>query len=453
MNRSGSLTEGNIFNSLVRLALPLMGTSFIQMAYALTDLIWLGRLSTDAVAAAGAVGFLTWFGSGIVLISYVGVGVKVAQSYGKDNIEEAISYSKNGIQFDMMLGISYALILFLFSHQIIGFFNLESQKVYDMAISYLRIISIGVTFNFLNPVFSNILNSTGDSLTPFKINTMGLVFNMILDPLLIFGLGPIPALGIKGAALATITAQIVVTSLFVIVGKGGETLYSNINIFSKPDKNKIKNIAQVGYPAFLQTSAQAGIGMVLARLITSYGEVGIAVQSIGSQIESLSWMTAEGFSAAISAFTGQNYGARKFDRIDDGYKVGMKIVGSFGIFATILLMGAGEQLFTIFTPYDPVAIEEGTKYLFILGMSQLFMSIEIGTAGVFNGIGRTKVPAAVGVFFNILRVPLAIFFSSYLGLGLTGIWWGITISSILKGIFLPGIFLFIVRPNLIKGNI
>jgi len=453
MNRNIKLTEGNIFKTLIRLALPLMGTSFIQMAYSLTDIMWLGRLSTEAVAAAGAVGFLTWFGSGLILMSQIGVGVNVAQSYGRGDIEEARKYAGNGLRFDLLLGVLYSLSLFIFRNQIIGFFNLDSIIVYDMAIQYLKIICIGLMFSFMNPVFSNILNSTGDSMTPFKVNTIGLIFNMILDPMLIFGFGPVPAMGIRGAALATITAQIIVSLTFMLVGRRNLTLYSNLKVFKKLEMDYVKNIVKIGYPGFLQTSLQALISMVLARMVAAYGAVGIAVQSIGTQIESLSWMTAEGFSSAISAFVGQNYGAKKYDRIADGYKEGMKIVGSIGLLASFLLIFASEPIFSKFVPNDPAAIEEGVRYLVILGFSQFFMSIEIGTAGLFNGLGRTMTPAIVGVIFNSMRIPIALILSRTFAMGLSGIWWSISATGIIKGIIMSSIFLFIVRPKLLNGEI
>lgn len=453
MIRETNLTEGSIAGGLFKLAMPLMATSFIQMAYNLTDLMWLGRLSTDALSAAGAVGFLIWFGSAIIMISQIGVGIHVAQSYGRNDILRARDYAESGLQFDLLAGLTYGLILYFFRQPIVGFFRLGSETINRMGIEYLSIIALGIVFSFLNPVLSNILNSTGNSLTPFKINTVGLIINIILDPLLIFGYGPIPAFGIKGAALATVSAQFVVTMIFVYVGRKTITIYSEVRLLSKPRMDLIGTIVKTGFPAFLQISIQAGVAILLARVITGFGPVGIAVQAIGSQVESLAWMTAEGFSAAISAFVGQNYGAKKYDRIDKGYKIGMAIVGSLGLATSLLLIFFGQPIFSVFTPTDPLAIIEGTKYLKILGYSQMLMSLEIGTAGLFNGIGKTSIPAMVAVSINPLRIPLAIFLSTTIGMGLSGIWWGISITSILKGIILPSIFIFKTRDKLLKGSL
>ena len=114
MRRSLNLTEGKIRSTLAKLALPIMGTSFIQMAYNLTDIMWLGRLSTNAVAAAGTAGFFMWFGAALVMITQVGVGVNVAQCYGRGDLEEAKKYISNGFQLDIFIAILYSIFLKLY---------------------------------------------------------------------------------------------------------------------------------------------------------------------------------------------------------------------------------------------------------------------------------------------------------------------------------------------------
>jgi putative MATE family efflux protein len=444
MSKNINLTEGKIRNTLVRLALPIMGTSFIQMAYNLTDIMWLGRLSTNAVAAAGAAGFFLWFGAALVMISQIGVGVNVAHSFGRGDVEEARTYITNGFQLNSVIALIYSIFLIVFRDQLIGFFDLKDPEVINMAVDYLTIIAIGISFHFLNPIFSASLNSTGNSVTPFKVNTIGLITNMILDPILIFGFGPIPSLGIKGAALATILAQVIVTLIFIVVGKINQTIYSHVKLLISPKKDIIKAIVKLGIPPFMQMGLHACISMVLTKIVAEFGPIPVAVQSIGSQIESISWMTSEGFSSAISAFVGQNYGAKKQDRIRDGYYQGLQILGGIGLFATFLLIFFAKPLFTIFVPEDPIAIIEGINYLRILGLSQFFMTIEIGTAGAFNGIGRTVPPTVIGGVLNISRIPLAIILSSTT-LGLLGVWWSISITSIIKGIIL-----FIWYANILK---
>jgi Na+-driven multidrug efflux pump len=183
--------------------------------------------------------------------------------------------------------------------------------------------------------------------------------------------------------------------------------------------------------------------MFIARIIAKWGPIPIAVQKIGSQIESISWMTATGFSTALGAFVGQNYGAGKWGRIYKGYFRAIGIVSIIGLFATGLLIFGARPIFSLFIP-EAEAVKIGVDYLKILGLSQLFMTIEITTAGAFNGLGKTTTPALIGIVFNGLRIPGAIFLSSIAALGLNGVWWSISISSIFKGIILATLFIILL---------
>ena len=446
MNRDINLREGSISSGLVRLAMPIMGTSFMQMVYSLTDMMWLGHLSTTAVAAAGAVGFFLWIGMSLVLVSQIGVSVGVSQAYGREDMMDAREYISNGIKLNLFIAVIYAIFLFVFRYQLIGFYNLDNMEAVNMAIAYLKIISFGIVFHFINPIFAAIFNASGNSVTPFKATAIGLVSNIILDPLLIFGIGPFPKLGIRGAGVATITAQIIVTVVFLIVTRKN-LLFSKLNLLDMPKKDYIKRILKLGIPASLQSLAHATISMVLTRILANWGAVAVAVQSIGSQIESLSWMSAEGFSQAIAAFTGQNFGAKNFERVRNGYYKGLQIVGSIGIAVSILLIFGGKYIFKLFTPEDMEAIALGATYLSILGISQFFVTIEIGSAGAFNGIGKTHIPATTGIILNAIRIPMAMFLSSTF-LGLNGVWWTISITSILKGIVITSLFIYTLKGGL-----
>ncbi|MCD3217613.1 MATE family efflux transporter [Clostridium botulinum C] len=430
------LTEGKIFPALIKLAIPIMGTSFVQMAYNMTDMIYIGRMGSSAVAAVGTAGFFTWFAMGLILISRTGAEIGVSQSIGREDIRSAKKYAKNTIILNILLALIYGSFLIIFRRQLIGFFNLGNQNVIDMAINYLVIIAIGINFYFINPVFTGIYNGSGDSKTPFRFNVVGLASNMILDPVLIFGIGPFPALGVRGAAIATVFSQIVVSVLFILSVR--KSILIRGFSFKDFDFEYMKNIFKFGFPVAMQNALFCVFSMIIARIISVWGNVAIAVQKVGSQIESISWMTAGGFQTAISTFVGQNYGAKKWDRIIDGYKAAVIIVGTIGVFATCLLIFGAEPIFSFFIP-ERSTIPYGVDYLRILGISQFFMCMEIATAGAFNGMGKTVPPAIVGIVFTGLRIPAALMVSKYLGLN--GVWWCISISSIIKGIILTSCFL------------
>ncbi|MRZ29173.1 MATE family efflux transporter, partial [Paeniclostridium sordellii] len=175
------LTEGKITEKLIKLALPIMGTSFIQMAYNMIDMIWVGKAGSSAVAAVGTAGFFPWLAMAFITISRVGGEVQVAQSMGKHDIKETKSYIKAAIEVNIILALIYTLVLLIFKDSLIGFFNLGDINVINMSKEYLIIVAIGMIFYFINPVFTAIFNGMGNSKTPFRINTIGLVTNIVLD--------------------------------------------------------------------------------------------------------------------------------------------------------------------------------------------------------------------------------------------------------------------------------
>ncbi len=426
------LTQGSILRALIVLALPIMGTSLVQMAYNMTDMMWLGRLGSNAVASVGTAGFLTWFGFALILISKVGAEVGVSQSIGRKDLDSVRSFARNAIQINLIFGVLYSVVIWTFKEQLIGFFKLGDTQVINDAILYIKIIIPGMIFSFLNPVFSGIYNGMGDSKTPFYVNGVGLIINIILDPVLIFGVGPFPVLGIAGAGIATVIAQLVVTLIYVVLFMSKHAPVTKIQVFNLPEFKFWKTIFSFGSPVALQSGLFTIFAMFLARIVAQWGPVPIAVQKVGSQIEAISWMTAGGFSTALSTFVGQNYGAKNWERIWKGYFTTLGISSAVGIFAMFLFVFGGRFLFNIFIPEEE-ALKVGTVYLKILGLSQLFMCLEITTAGAFNGLGKTLPPSLVSIVFTGSRVPLAILLATPELLGLNGVWWSISMSSVAKG--------------------
>lgn len=438
--REVNLLKGDIFSALLKMALPLMGTAFVQMAYSLVDLMWLGRLSTGAVAAVGTCSFLVWIAQSITLIAKTGISVGLSQAYGRGDSKSAKEVWVSGFILNLIFCLSLTILYISMRNKIIGIYNLDSE-VHKMAADYLLIVSAGLIFTFLNPVLSAAFFSKGNSITTFKISIISLFINLILDPFLIFGLSIFPKLGIRGAALATVFAQMISTLLYLYVGYKDREIFVRTNYFTIPQKEYFRSILSLGFPASLQSLIHAMVGMVLNKYIASFGALYIAVYSIGSQIESISWMTADGFSVAFSAFFGQNFGAKNYERLHNGRREAMKIVNIIGISTSLLLFFFAKNLFTLFIPRDPEAIIKGIDYLKIVSISQYFMALEIGTTGMLNGLGLTKYPAINAMILNISRIPLAFILMPIFAAN--GIWIAMSLSSVLKGIFLSLIYLYL----------
>lgn len=439
-----NLTEGPITSQIVRLTLPILGTSFIQMAYNLTDMLWLGRVGSDAVASVGIASYFTWLGVSLMLIGRIGAEVGVSQALGAKNKAGAEHFATNAVSLVFIMSALYGLITFLFAPELVSFFRIENSSVEKSAISYIRIISAGSFLYYSNPTFTGIINGTGNSKLPFRINAIGLLANVILNPLLIFGIGPFPELGSDGSALATVISQAIVLAVFLITIGKGKSAMGKIRLKLSFETAYIKKIFKLGIPVALHSMLFASFAMALARIIAPWGSMPIAVQSIGAQIEALSWMTAGGFSTALGVFTGQNFGNNRWDRIFKGFFTTISISGAIGVVVTICFFSFGREIFSLFLREED-AILLGIRYLSILAVSQFFMCVEITTGGVFNGIGKTIPPSLVGITLTGLRIPLALFFSQPHIFGVTGVWWSITLTSVLKGLILFTWFYFLMK--------
>ena len=439
-----NLTEGPILRQLFMLAMPIMATSFIQMAYSLTDMAWVGRLGSEAVASIGSVGLLTWMTSSIALLNKVGSEVSVGQSIGLRDESSARSFATHNVTLSLVLSLVWASVLFVFATPIIGLYELEPH-IAGNAVNYLRIVSSAFPFVFMSATFTGIFNASGRSKIPFTINSIGLVINMILDPLLIF----VCDWKTEGAALATWIAQACVFGLFVYQLKARKILWENFRFFGKLKKAYTTKIVKIGLPVATLNALFAFVNMFLGRTASTVGgHIGLMAMTTSGQIEAITWNTSQGFSTALSAFVAQNYAARKISRVMKALQTTLYMTLVFGTICSLLFIFCGNNIFAIFVP-EKEAYEAGGLALRIDGYSQLFMMLEIVIQGIFYGMGRTIPPAVISITCNYLRIPMALFFVS-LGWGLPGIWWTICLTSILKGIVILIWFLAIKKKALDK---
>jgi putative MATE family efflux protein len=437
-----NLTEGPILRQLFMLAMPIMATSFIQMAYSLTDMAWVGRLGSEAIAAVGSVGLLTWMTTSLALLNKVGSEVSVGQAIGMKDETAARSFATHNLTLSLIVSVAWAFILFTFAPLIIRFYELEPHIAAN-AINYLRIVSTAFPFVFMSAAFTGIFNAGGRSKIPFTINGIGLVANMILDPLFIF----VFDWKTDGAALATWLAQACVFGLFIYQLKVKKILWEDFRFFGKLKKVYTTRIIKIGLPVATLNTLFAFVNMFLGRTASTVGgHIGLMAMTTSGQIEAITWNTSQGFSTALSAFVAQNYAARKISRVMKALTSTLYMTLVFGIFCSLLFIFYGNNIFAIFVP-EREAYEAGGLALRIDGYSQLFMMLEIVIQGVFYGMGRTIPPAIISISCNYLRIPMAMLFVSF-GWGLPGIWWTICLTSILKGIIILIWFLCIKKKTL-----
>lgn len=422
---------------LLKLAWPVILSSLLHLTYNLIDMLWVGRIGSGAVAAVGSATFFINLGWAFASIITIGTTVSISHAVGAQNKRLVQKYVSTSMFAMLILGTLYTLILLLIPEYLIGFFKIPDHAVTDQAITYLRINAVGVIIGFFNLIYSGILDAHGRTKSSFRAVLSGNIVNMILDPIFIIYLD----LGVTGAAYATVISRSVAFLFFYFLIHKRHLVELS---FFHAGYEQLRKILYIGLPGSLQRTLFTLIAIIIGRIVSDFGTDAIASQKIGLQVESISFTIMGGLSQAMSILVGQNFGARSFLRIKDLYKAGLRINLIIGAAMSILFILFSRELVTIFVN-TPETIEMGSAYLRIVGFSQLFMGLDMMTAGTYNGQGMTKYPALNSVIQTSFRIPLAYLLSHYTSLGIDGVWWSISITSIGRGIAL--FFMYRVRQS------
>ncbi len=421
---------------VITLAIPILSSLLLQVTYNLADIFWVGKVGSDAVAAVGSAGFFIHLGMAIFAIVSVGAAVKVSHAIGARDRVMTNRYAAAALVMGIILGLSYAVATYIFANELIGLLKIQNQIVVDWAVSYLRTLTFGLPFFFICIVFTSLVNA--NKLT--KVSMMAVVFgngmNIILDPIFILVLD----LGVVGAAYATVIAWFISFGYFVyrIIKDKLLTFW-----FKGITSNVYLSMIKIGAASSTQRILFSLISIIIGGIIASFGSDAIAAQKLGLQIEGLTYMIVSGIDQALAIMVGQAFGAKRLSEIKHYFNSTMKLALGLSTFTTILFLGMPEQLIGIFVS-DIETIAIGAMYLRIIGVSQLFMAVEMTTTGAFNGMGLTHYSATISIIFTTMRIPLALILSAT-SLGINGVWISISATSILKGIVSYTIYKFKYR--------
>lgn len=442
-NRAMDLTSGSITKSIFYLAGPAVTTMFLETAFSLANIFWVGKLGAVSLAAVISSTILIWINYSLAGTISVGVTALVARSAGAKDFKQAGSVSRQAYIFSILFALTLSVLGILFSK--LAFLLMgTAPDVTHLGVRYLRIIFSGAVFFFLIDVLGATFRASGDTKTPMLV-TMGSVgLNIILDPFLIFGWGPFPRLGTDGAALASIISQGLGSCLFgllIVRGKlgfkfsllptptGGRLTKFNL------DFSIIWRILRIGIPASTAGILFSLVYLFINKIVALFGTEAIAALGIGNRMESVSFLTCFGFSIAASTLVGQNLGAGKPERSSRCAWQTAKITVLITGLVSIMFFTFPRQIASFFIT-DPKVVQIGIGYLRILALSQVFMALEIVFEGAFAGAGNTIPPMLVSIPGSLARIPLAYLLAVHWDLGINGVWWAITLTSIAKGIVL-----------------
>lgn len=434
-------TEGNISRHLLAFTLPMLAGNALQAMYNMVDSIWVGRYLGPAGLAAVSVSFPIIFALiSLVMGLTMATTTIVSQYFGAKNEAMVKRTVNNSITLLFVAAVMITIIGIVFRYPILRLINTPEAIIADAA-SYLLVFMAGLIFMFLYNVLSAILRGLGDSRTPLLFLVYSTVINIILDPLMILGVGPFPRMGVAGAALATVIAQGVSAYLGIrYLNKVGHMLsfrFRDLNF----DRDLTKLTLRIGLPAGIQQMVVSLGNLTISSFINSFGQTVVAAYGAAGRLDQFAFMPAMSLGVATSAFVGQNLGAGKEERVKETVRSSLLQVTLFTLPAVLLALFAPRALLSLFTN-DQEVLRIGAGYLRIAAFSYFPFAWMFVYNGVLRGAGDT-LPT---MFFTIgslwvVRVPLARYLSSLPGLGVRGIWWGIAISPIFGLVLSVGYYL------------
>ena len=414
------LTEGPIITTLVKLAVPVTISMVMFTVYLLADIYFVGKLGPDAVAALSISSNAFFIHLGFSTIVGTGGMALIAQAFGRRDYDHAARVFKQSLLMALVIGIVEAVTGFLLAPAYIEFFGGSGQSL-QWGIEYFQVFSISFLFMLLLYVTGNCLRGMGDTKTPMMIMLQANVLNIVLDPILIFGWLGLPAMGVRGAAIASLVSQIygLVIYGYLIFIKGS---HLDIKGRWRFDPMIIKQSLLIGVPSGMNHFLLAANLLITYRVISIYGTAALASIGIGFRILQSIYIPVIAVASAMAAIVGQNFGARKFTRITG-------TLGKAWMVSTIFMVGCSavcllfpKNLIGIFSNNADV-VNYGINYLQIFSIGFVMVGTIMVVSAAFQGLGKTY-PSLIGaVVDNALFAGLVFTLPAYFGWGIQSVWW------------------------------
>jgi len=420
---------------LLRLALPVLASQALRLAYQWVDAIWVRGLGVSATAAVTSSIFVMWSVYSLNDIFAIGVTAYVSQLMGAGNRDRAGVAAWKGLRSSFLLGlVGTAAGLFAARRlfQLMG----GDAAIVDSGGRYLSVVLTAAPLPMLGLTCESIMRASGDTRTPLLIDLGAVLLNAALSPLLIYGVGPFPRLGVAGAGWATVIAQaVMVTSYLTLAARGHRAFPLRRHAEGAPVR--IRGLARVGLPACLIGLLFAVVYIAFARSASRFGAASMAVVGIANRVEAFEFVVSVAIGSAGAALVGQNLGARRPDRAMEVWRTGLKWSGGFALALTAVYLLFPRLLLGIFTR-DPGVLRVGVPYVRVLSLCFVAAGVEIVTGESLLGSGHTREISAIYTVFSLIRIPLAFWLPDWTGTGAIGVAWLITSTCILRAIVLVG---------------
>ncbi len=438
-NTSNTITEGSLTKAIVGLTTPMLVSGILQNVQTLIDLFWVGRLGPVAVASVAMSGTILMVLFPMLMGLSTGTVALVARAVGAQRYDHASEAAGQSLMLALVFGILSGWVGWHISDGLLHLLGAAPDVIAGGAV-YLRIFLAGSFTVYVLFIGNASLQGAGDARTPMVVMVIANILNIILDPLFIFGLGPLPRMGVAGAALATVLSQAIAAAISVAVLLGGKARLHVRRRHWTPQLPLAWRILRIGIPGSGQMLSRSLMSLVLMRIVAGFGTLAVAAYGTCMRFHMILLMPAFALGASAATMMGQNLGAGKPARARKAiWMAAWFDVGLMAVSAAVL-MGFARPLIHFFNT-DAEVIRIGARYLHVVSPFYVFAAFGIVLGRGLNGAGDTVAPMIITILgLWGLQVPLALYLPRIIGTGPEGVWWAMAVAFVVQAALMIGWF-------------
>jgi putative MATE family efflux protein len=423
------MTTGAITPKLFELSWPLVLGNLLQTVYNLADMFWVGKVGTDAVAAVSLMFPTAWLFVSVAMGITAAAVALVSQHVGAGEDRKADHAVGQTVLLTVGVGLALAAIGWLGREPLVALIGAQGN-VYALSLDYLELILLAIPFTFLFFAFRAVLRAAGDVRTAMWLVVVSAGLNVVIDPIFILGWGPVPAMGVRGAGLATLISRVLVAVVgFAILLHGGWGVKLYVRDLA-PDREVLGKLVRIGVPGTADGLARSFAAVFFAALVARFGPVATAAYGIGIRLMSVSWTVSGAVGQAAATGVGQNLGADTPDRAEEvAWKATLGAM-AFLFAAGALVFAFPDEAVRVFID-DPAVVDAGVDLLRIIAPFWAFLGGLMVIQGAFRGAGQTTQAMALSLASRwVFRVPVAFVLAYSMSWGVDGLWWALTFSGV-----------------------
>lgn len=422
------MKEKPVLPLILSMSLPMVLSMMVNSLYNIVDSFFVAQISEDAMTALSLVYPVQNFVNAIGIGFGIGINAVIAIHLGAGDEKKANMATTQG----MLLALIHAVILTVAGIAVMpGFLRMftSSEKVIDLGIRYSVIVFLFTFAIVLGVAFEKVFQAVGAMKVTMISLMCGCIANIILDPVLIFGLGPFPAMGIEGAALATGLGQVLTLVIYIAVYLRWPIRVKICRKYCMPDRRMIARLYAIGIPATLNLALPSLLISALNAILASFSQIHVLVLGIYYKLQTFLYLPANGFVQGMRPVIGFNYGAGEHRRVKQIYRIVLCMSGLIMIFGTIICLAVPEKLMELFTQNEET-IRAGETALRIISAGFIISAVSVTSSGALEGLGKGVPSLVISLFRYVLVIIPAAYILSRI-FGAVGVWHGFWIAELI----------------------